>query len=420
MRRLLKLAFCLVVCVPVVAEGENWSDFLQLSGKAEANHISYFKKKQGKVNSGNEAVLQLDFQSDKKRPFGFFAGTKFLHDFSDDERQKVYANELYIFFKKRYFEVKAGKQLFEWGLADRVRPTDNICPVDYYDFLESEKLGVYAASLTFFTPVGRLQGVLLPVFTPSEMPGTTSRWYLDQNDVLSATFGGMNTNCRVVGSDEPERDLSAAQFAFQYSHSFAGFDLDVNYYNGFAHIPEFLVQGGALKADTVAVSLLRNYYRQQVVGGSLARVFGNYATRLEGAFFLPDGLRNDVRYFRYSAGIDRTFYNLFGDNNLFVLLQWMDELKKSGTDFSVYDINHLFTQSVMAKLEWSCGLATKFGLQGIYNFQVENYYVQPFVNYSVFDGLNTYCQLDILGGRKKGFYSYYDMQRVRLGLSYNF
>lgn len=395
----------------------DWTKNIKVSGKAEAFHTSYFKKADGKRNANNEVDLQVDIQSNKEKPFGFYSSLRLREDFSDDNRREIYAKELYLFFQKEKCVFRLGKQIYEWGMTDKIRPTDNLCPIDYYDFLESEKLGVLSANLNLYTKIGRLQTIFIPIFTSSKMPGFKNRWFLDQTDILSPLFGNRPVSIVTLDGEIPSEDISSCQYAFEYTNSFGGLDLALNFYDGYGHIPSYSVVNVSMAPDTIKTILGKNYYKQKVVGGSLAKTFGRYSTRLDAAYFIH---QKEEKYFRYNLGVDRTFSDSEGNNSFFVLLQWMSEIKKSGVVYSNYDINHLFSRTLMLKTEWMHGMSTKIGVQGIYTFRDENFYIQPYVNYNIGDGLNAVCSVDFLGGKDGGFYSYYGFQRIRVGMNYSF
>lgn len=411
------LSFFCALVFSVPSFSSDWSQNIKVSGKAETFHTSYIEKVDGKRNANNEVALQVDIQSNKGKPIGFYSSIRLREDFLDDKRRKAYAKELYLFFKKEKYTFSLGKQIYEWGMTDKIRPTDNLCPIDYYDFLESEKLGVLSANLNFYTKIGRFQAIFMPMFSASQMPDTKNRWYLDQVDVLSPSFGNKQISIELIEGKIPAEDVSSCQYAFEYTHSFGGLDIALNFYDGYVHIPSYFLLNTKMATDTIKTLLSKNYYEQKIIGGSLAKTFGKYSARIDAAYFIH---QKEDDYFRYNVGVDRTFFDSDGYNSLFVLFQWMSEINKSGVEYSNYDINHLFTRSLMAKIEWSHGMSTKIGVQGIYTFRDDNYYIQPYISYNIGDGLNALCSVDLLGGEDGGFYAYYGFQRIRVGMNYSF
>lgn len=80
--------------------------------------------------------------------------------------------------------LRAGKRIFNWGSTDLYNPTDLVNPRDYYDLLNPDKLGVYAASATLqMSPALSFEAVLVPVFEPSVVADSTSRW-IDYSDFI--------------------------------------------------------------------------------------------------------------------------------------------------------------------------------------------------------------------------------------------
>ena len=407
------------------ATAQGWAENITVGGQASGEHISYFQKKPGKINSRNQGELLLNVSTPAGKEFGFYTSTRLRDDLSDNTRTGVTLKEAYAKLRKSWLDLKVGKQVMEWGQSDKIRPTNNLCPMDYTDYLDSERLGVVAVNATVdLDSLGRLQAIFIPVFTPTLLPGSQSRWHLDQGQMaamqMASRYPGMKAGVSLLPDQTPKADIGAAQWGVQYSLSLWGFDFDVNYLYGYSFLPEVLLSAAPVARDSLSATIAKHYYRQQVAGGSLSRVMGQYACRVECAEFWPDGLNASHSYFRYSVGLDRTFYDIVGRSNLMLLAQWMDEVDDNDVDYSNYDINHLFRQSLMARASLDCGMYLNVAVQGIYSFYCDNYYVQPAVEYHIGDGLNAYCRVDLMGGKDGGFYAYYGIKRLQAGLRYDF
>jgi hypothetical protein len=79
-------------------------------------------------------------------------------------------------FSRGPYEVSVGKQIFAWGTAEAFNPTDNLNAYDYLDPLDREKLGAWSVAARATFGPANLLFVIVPVFTPSRLPLSDSRW----------------------------------------------------------------------------------------------------------------------------------------------------------------------------------------------------------------------------------------------------
>ena len=86
--------------------------------------------------------------------------------------------EAYLDYHDTHWSMRAGRQLILWGVADAVRITDLIAPMDYTEFLAQDyddiRMPVNALRLGFFNEKVRLDLVAVPTFTPFRLPIDTS------------------------------------------------------------------------------------------------------------------------------------------------------------------------------------------------------------------------------------------------------
>ena len=70
-------------------------------------------------------------------------------------------------------EVKIGKQIHAWGVADGNNPTDNLNPYDYYYMFfqgADRKIGSVSASIISYWNNWQLEGVVIPNHVSNRLP----------------------------------------------------------------------------------------------------------------------------------------------------------------------------------------------------------------------------------------------------------
>ncbi|RMF10050.1 MAG: hypothetical protein D6762_02365, partial [Candidatus Neomarinimicrobiota bacterium] len=81
--------------------------------------------------------------------------------------------EMYIDFHFDRAELRLGRQFIFWGAADWVNPTDVINPWDFLHLsseVEDYRVPVLALNATYYWSQMSLQTVLIPAFTPTDLP----------------------------------------------------------------------------------------------------------------------------------------------------------------------------------------------------------------------------------------------------------
>ncbi|MDP6569645.1 MAG: hypothetical protein QGF57_00230 [Candidatus Marinimicrobia bacterium] len=111
------------------------------------------------------------------------------------ENSSIDNRELYVEWYPYWGEVKLGKQIISWGVADGNNPTDNLNPYDYY-FLFSpgadRKIGVWSAALTYYWHDWAVQSVLIPEHTPNRLPFGETEFPFAPPDKPSAYYNMSN------------------------------------------------------------------------------------------------------------------------------------------------------------------------------------------------------------------------------------
>ena len=81
--------------------------------------------------------------------------------------------EAYVIWFPNWGEVKFGKQIHAWGVADGNNPTDNLNAYDYYFMFlpgTDRKVGSLSAAMTVYWDDWQLEGVIIPDHIPNRMP----------------------------------------------------------------------------------------------------------------------------------------------------------------------------------------------------------------------------------------------------------
>jgi hypothetical protein len=411
-------ALCLVLANRASAQ-----DF-RITGQVEADHIAYFEPGQTDRRAGrNEMLAQIDGRASFGRAVRLFGSVELRTDFANHTRDRLYVDELYGEVVYGKFDLRAGRQIIAWGKTDLVNPTDHLSPRDFTDPLESddERIGVFAVRPRVQWGLLQWEAAIVPVFTPSLMPGQRSRW--------SPPFPrpGQNVGAPVVQpafvlapAREPATTLANMQYATRVSGSVRGWDLSGSYFDGWDDVPHFIAEASLSTGGVPTVRITPEHLRKRVAGGDVATVVGPFTLRGEAAHIRPHP-RQGPQYFQYVLGAERTFGDMMAGGGTFVLVQWIQSVLPGEFEPAPLEFDYLFEKAVMARVQHNITSATQVVVEGLYERERRGYYLQPVVSHRLGDRVRLYASFDLLDGRQSEFFGLFgDNKRFQFRVRYSF
>jgi hypothetical protein len=168
--------------------------------------------------------------------------------------------EFYIGFYPSFGEIRFGKQINSWGLADGNNPTDNLNPYDLnYMFLTGTDRKISSLSLTFDTYMNdyKLGMVLIPNHEPNRFPIKDTDFKIGDNDPPPS----------IENEDEFQWGLSLQNMLGES-------DIMLTYFNGYDFSPSYAGNYNQFE-----------YRKTQVFGVSTVSFWNDLTFRTEFAYF---------------------------------------------------------------------------------------------------------------------------------------
>src|SRR6185436_6965887 len=189
-------------------------------------------------------------------------------------------------FSRGAYEVSVGKQIFAWGTAEGFNPTDNLNAYDYLDPLDREKLGAWSVAARATFGPANLLFVIVPVFTPSRLPLSDSRW----TPTPPGVFAGVPEPREL-----PSNDIGSMQYGARLRATLGGWDLGLSYYDGFDSTPVY--RSGTVDLGGASVSSLTPVFtRVHVPGFDFSTTLNKLEIHGEGVFRLVSSNGRDHRF----------------------------------------------------------------------------------------------------------------------------
>ena len=396
-----------------------------ISGFTEIDHISYFNPQSGKINSRNQGILQLEL-SGKTKSVSYFGALEFRNDLSDSDRNRVWTDELYITYKAKNFDLNLGKKIYTWGSTDSFSPVNVINPIDYSDLLDTdnETIGVYSAGIKYYFNQNYLEGIFIPVFEPSRVPGTNSRWLPSQPQTAKLSEKQVPIVYQQNFDILPEKDIRSHQFGARFGGALMSIDYNLNYFRGYDDIPYFH-RYPQPSIDTLMVELTKQYHKINQVGVDLMTVVGGMVLKAEWAYINQEAPTDQPWFmgapYHYAViGLDKNISDFIGDIDVFLTAQYIYQNIRSDYEVTSFNFNHIFQNALMGKMNLSLTNRLKVETTFVYDFKADHYLIMPEINLKPDDGFILSFKSYLTGGSEDALFGSYQNNRIQFIARYDF
>ena len=200
-----------------------------------------------------------------------------LKDLSDFQLREAYA-----YWGNPHWDIRAGKQIIAWGVADGLRVTDLISPMDYTEFLAQDyddiRVPVGALRVRYLHDEWSLEAVAVPVPEFFKLPTDPANPW---------SVGALPPEVT------PDHTIKNMEYGARFNCSLSGVDFSLMALRTWSKMPE-------LQVDHIG------YHRLNVIGGDVSVPFGNFVFRGELADNIDDHGEHQGNALAGLAGIPAT------------------------------------------------------------------------------------------------------------------
>jgi hypothetical protein len=172
--------------------------------------------------------------------------------------------EAYAYWGNPHWDIRAGKQIISWGVADGLRVTDLISPMDYTEFLAQDyddiRIPVGALRVRYLHDAWSLEAVVVPVAEFFKIPTDPANpWSVGQ----------------LPPEVRPDPLIRNMEYGLRFSCFLGGVDFSLMALRTWSKMPELVVDH-------------LGYHRLTVIGGDVSVPFGSFVFRGEIADNIDD------------------------------------------------------------------------------------------------------------------------------------
>jgi hypothetical protein len=318
----------------------------------------------------------------------------------DASRPTATLKEAHLSYFGERYEIALGKQIFSWGKADLINPTDDLNPVDILDPLNSKKLGQSALSVRYLGDKINLHGVVLIEPDPSRTPTENSRWFRSTVPIQQAVMAQLGFTPEIQFTD-PEFE-QGLRYGLQLTSSTLaeGWDIELSYFHGYEPV-------GVYDSTFSGTQLLLNraFPEFDEWGLGFSSVVDDYEFHAVLSYHDNRDQLMDDDYFTALLGARSSFYEIpFADfiEEITLGVEYVKEqiVRKKTADsrYVQSGFARMMTDSLLSKLQLKFSEDNHLELIALYNFSDKDRYLGIEYRHKWSDSLELSLRLDQLSG----------------------
>ena len=226
-------------------------------------------------NISDQDQMELPFRFAQLRmgytigDFDLIVNSALEHRWGENQIPNFKLREAYATWFPSWGEVKFGKQIHAWGVADGNNPTDNLNPYDYYYmFLQGadRKIGSVSASVITYWNNWQLECVIIPNHVSNRLPFNEPEFPFQ---------------IPIEPTEYEERENSL-EYGLQLKTIIGETDIGISYFDGYDRSFSLL---GIDTFNIIQVSPKFGYRSTSVIGLNMVTFIKDFTIRAESALF---------------------------------------------------------------------------------------------------------------------------------------
>ena len=309
----------------------------------------------------------------------------------------AFLREAYFDYAGDFLEVKAGRQIVTWGVADGLRITDLISPMDYTEFMANDyddiRVPVNAIDLKIPGEHVSAEVIFVPVPEYFVMPsGEDNPWTMP-----------LPERTRMDLSGTPEKRLKNSEYGGRLRFFLENLDFSLTALHTFNKSP---VTVASYNPQTDSVLIRGVYKPMNVFGGDVSIPMGEFVVRGEIAEYFdePIAFSNSGGYLLRNTLNALVGIDWYAGNNWTFMAQYMHKfVGRYREKLGIEEHSSMVTARISKEL---LNNTLKFSLYGMLDVDNLGYYVRSAADYLLSDQITVSFGADGFGGKRGTFKTY--------------
>lgn len=356
---------------------------LQFSGFVDSYHALQREYPHDWISSRTRVRGELKGSYDNA---SFFVSANAIYNKIVESETGFSLNEAYLDYANDWIEVKVGKQIVVWGVADESRVTDLISPLDYTEFIANDyddiRMAVNAVDLKVLGDFFNGEFIFVPVASFDKLPTDPANpWHVRIPEGLNLEL------------ETPEARIKNCEYGTRLRFFLEYLDFSLTALHTFNKTPVTYVE-----MDPEKGPVLKGVYEPMtVLGGDVSIPVDAFVIRMEAAEYLDEAVAN-------KDGMGYTHKNTF---NGVVGVDWNAPHEWTLMAQYAYKYNGDHLSSASFQISKSLLQSTmEVALSGEYDFSESGFFGRFAVQYALNDQITLYGGYDHVFG-DEGFFGMY-------------
>lgn len=216
----------------------------------------------------------------EKGPSSLFVSLNTVYNGILKDKTALDLREAYMYYAKDGWDLRMGRQIVVWGVADAIRVTDCVSPFDYSEFLARDyddiRMPVNGLRARYSTGLITLEALCVPVSDFFILPTDKSNpWAVSlPSAALPYTFD--------LESGKPEKKLRNIEYGGRLCVNSNGIDFSLSALRTWNKLPAFMP---TLSSDFSSLLIKGVYHRLSILGADFSIPWGNCVIRGEAGLY---------------------------------------------------------------------------------------------------------------------------------------
>lgn len=199
------------------------------------------------------------------------------------DRTRLELREAYISYAKGNLDLRMGRQIIVWGVADALRVADCVSPFDYTEFLAQDyddiRMPVNALRARYTIGPATLEAVCNPIVDFFVLP-------TDERNPWAVRLPSATLPYTIdLESGKPERQIKNMEFGGRLTANFSGVDFSVSALHTWNKMPALCP---VLSDDRLSLRVSGEYHRMTMLGADCSMPAGQFVFRAEVADYIGE------------------------------------------------------------------------------------------------------------------------------------
>ncbi len=276
--RLFLISLLCMAFLPALAQDGNDELHVGVKGFVDTYHALRTESPNDWMASRSRVRGELTLE---KGNAGMFVSANVVYNSLLKDQSGFSLREAYLYYSKSGWDIRAGRQIITWGVADAMRITDIISPMDFTEFLTQDyddiRVPVNGIKVKYTRPKWSVEAIVIPVSSFYELS-------TDENNPWAVSLPNVATPYSINLDNAPEKKFKNVEYGGRIGAYLSGGDFNVYVLRTWNKMPVFsktLTENGTLLCKG-------EHHRMTMLGADLSIPLGKFVVRAEAAEYFGE------------------------------------------------------------------------------------------------------------------------------------